>query len=572
MKRCPKCNRAEPDDSLAFCRADGTRLVSDGSFVSEGAGTLRFDSAPVTGETETRILPTGEGLSRPTAPTTLLDGRQPSGDTQGLSKPKSRRGILIALAAVLAVALAATAYFYFSRDKSAAAKNSIAVLPFQNASGDPDMEYLSDGISESLINSLTQLSGVRVLARSTMFRFKGQDADPLAVGKQLGVDTVLTGKVVQVGDSLSVQADLVNVSDGSQLWGERYDRRPSDLVALQREIARDVSNRLRVKLSGADERKLAKSYTENPEAYQLYLKGRFHWNRRTNKDRQRAIEYYNQAIAVDPDYALAYAGLAETFPFPLMGTFNDRNPRFREAALKAISLDENLPEARNALGRILAVYDWDFAGAEREFRRAIELNPNYADAHYMLGQFLSILGRREESAAAYRRALEIEPVSLVFNSNYGTSLMYARRYDEAVAQLKRTLELDENFMGSHFQLALAYQAQGRYTESIEARAKAAELNDNHQEAALAREGFASRGWEGYLRAMTGYREASNLTFYFAATCHAGLGEKEKAFEALKKSYENREVPLILLKVDPRLDPLRSDPRFADLIRKVGLQR
>ena len=188
----------------------------------------------------------------------------------------------------------------------------------------------------------------------------------------------------------------------------------------------------------------------------------------------------------------------------------------------------------------------------------------------MLGQFLSILGRRQESEAAYRRALEIEPASLVINSNYGTSLMYARRYDEAVAQLNRTLELDENFMGTHFQLALAYQAQGKYAESIEARARAAELNGNHREAALAREGFAGRGWEGYLRAMTGDREASNLTFYFAAACHAGLGEKEKAFEALKKSYDNHEVPLMLLKVDPRLDPLRSDPRFAELMRKVGL--
>ena len=214
MKRCPKCNRAESDDSLAFCRADGTRLLSDGSFVSEGAGTLRFDSAPVTGETETRILPTGEGLSRPTAPTTMLYGQQPSGDTWQLGKPKSRRGILIVLAAGLAVALAASAYLYLLRGNSVAAKNSIAVLPFANVSGDPDMEYLSDGISESLINSLSQLSNVRVLARSTMFRFKGKDADPQAVGRELGVDAVLTGRVVQRGDALTIQADLVNVLDG----------------------------------------------------------------------------------------------------------------------------------------------------------------------------------------------------------------------------------------------------------------------------------------------------------------------------------------------------------------------
>jgi TolB-like protein len=219
MKRCPKCNRAESDDSLAFCRADGTRLVSDGSFVSEGAGTLRFDAAPATGEAGTRIPPTGEVSGGPAAPTTLLDAGRASGNTRELSRPKSRRGLLIAAAAIIAVTVAASAYLYLSRVQSGAAKNSIAVLPFQNAGGDPNTEYLSDGISESLINSLSQLPNVRVLARSTMFRFKGKDADPQAVGRQLGVDTVLTGKVVQVGDSLNVQADLVNVSDGSQLWG-----------------------------------------------------------------------------------------------------------------------------------------------------------------------------------------------------------------------------------------------------------------------------------------------------------------------------------------------------------------
>jgi TolB-like protein/cytochrome c-type biogenesis protein CcmH/NrfG len=529
-----------------------------------------FGSAPVTGETETRILPTDKTVDRPTAPTTVLAANPASGNTQELGKPKSRRGILIALAAVVAVALAASTYLYLSRSRGGAAKNSIAVLPFQNASGDPNLEYLSDGMTESLINSLSQLPNLAVKARSTVFRYKGKEADPQQVGSELNVQAVLSGRVVQRGDDLTLSLELVDAKTGDQLWGGRYGRKVTDLVALQGELARDVANKLRVKLSGADEQKLAKNYTDNAEAYQLYLKGRFHWNRRTNKDRQRAVEYYNQAIAVDPNYALAYAGLAETFPFPLMGNLTNRNPKLREAALKALSLDENLPEARTALGRILAIYDWDFAGAEREFRRAVELNPNDANAHYMYGQLLSILGRREESEAAYRRALEIEPLSLIINVNYGTSLMYARRYDEAIAQLKKTLELDENFFGTHFALALAFQAQGKYAESIEARAKAAEINDNYQEAASMREDFASGGWEGYLRTVSGDREVNNLASYFVATCHAALGEKEKAFEALKKSYENREIPLMLLKVDPRLDLLRSDPRFAELMRKVGL--
>ena len=283
MKRCPKCNRAESDDSLAFCRADGTRLLSDSGFVSESAGTLKLGSAPVTGEAGTRILPqqgatTDEALSRDTAPTTMLDRQRLGGGTQQLGEPKSRRVVVI-LAALIAVALTASAYLYLSRGKGAAAKNSIAVLPFVNASGDPNMEYLSDGISENIINSLSQLSNVRVVARTTMFSFKGKDADPRAVGRQMGVDAVLTGRVVQRGDTLSIQADLLNVSDGSQTWGEQYNRKLTDLVALQGEIARDVSNKLRLKLSGADEQKLTKTYTANPEAHQLYLKGLFYRNK-----------------------------------------------------------------------------------------------------------------------------------------------------------------------------------------------------------------------------------------------------------------------------------------------------
>ncbi|MGI9165295.1 MAG: hypothetical protein ACR2G5_02730, partial [Pyrinomonadaceae bacterium] len=254
MKRCPKCD-LEHNDTLNYCRADGTLLVSDRGAVSEGAGTLRFGSAPVASEPETRILSqagatTEEALSGTTAPTTVLDGQRAAGGTQELSKPKSRKKVVIAVAAIIVVA--AASYFYLSRGKSAAAKNSIAVLPFVNASSDLDVEYLSDGITESLINSLSQLPNVRVLARSTMFTYKGKDADPRTVGRELGVDAVLAGRVVQRGDSLTIQTDLVSVADGSQMWGERYSRKLTDVLAVQDDIVRDVSSKLRARLSGAD--------------------------------------------------------------------------------------------------------------------------------------------------------------------------------------------------------------------------------------------------------------------------------------------------------------------------------
>src|SRR5215203_2231120 len=574
MKRCPKCNRAESDDSLAFCRADGTRLLSDSGFVSESAGTLKLDSAPVAGEAGTRILPqqgatTDEALSRDTAPTTMLDRQRLGRGTQQLGEPKSRRVVVI-VAALIAVALTASAYLYLSRGKSAAAKNSVAVLPFENASGDPNMEYLSDGVTESLINSLSQLPNLAVKARSTVFRYKGKDAEPQKVGSELNVQAVLNGRVVQRGDDLTLSLELVDAGTGDQMWGEQYNRKLTDLVALQNEIARDVSNKLRTKLSGADEQKLAKSYTGNSEAYQLYLKGRFHWNKRTRKDTDTAIEYFQQAIAIDPNYALAYAGLADSYALAIGGTPREQMVKAREAASKALSLDENLAEAHAALARVLSTHDYDFKAAERECLRAIELNPNYATAYQRYGELLSHQGRWEESFAQFRRALEIEPFTLVLNSTYGIVLIFARRYDEADTQLKKALELDANFGPTHNHLSLVYQLQGKYAESIEERAKSLELFGEHQMAAAVRESFTKGGWQEFLRAMTGEAKPSFLSFFLVAAYHAELGEKEKAFASLNKSYEDREVLIAGLKVDPRLDPLRSDPRFAELMRKVGL--
>jgi len=576
MKRCPQCNRAESDDSLAFCRTDGTRLVSDGSFVSEGAGTLRFDSAPVTGETETRILPTGEALSRPTAPTTLLDGERASGNTQELSKPKSRKGLLIAVAAIIGVTVAALAYFYLSRVKTDGAKNSIAVLPFQNASGDPDVEYLSDGISESLINSLSQLQNVRVLARSTMFRFKGKESNPQEVGRQLGVETVLTGRVVQRGDSLTIQADLVNVADGSQLWGERYSRKASDILATQEDIAREIVGRLRPKLSGEQQGRVNKHYTENAEAYQLYLRGRFYWNKRSPEGFRRAIDYFKQAIATDPNYALAFSGLSDAYQ--LLPIYDDRitrkemMPQAKEAALKALSLNNDLAEAHASLAPVLSDYDRDWAGAEQHYRRAIELNPNYATAHQWYGEMLFREGRFDEGEAEIRRALELDPFSLIANQVLGMCLIAARRYDEAIVQFQKMLELDPNFADVNYFLFEAYANKKMYREAVAAFTKEmAHDGEPAAEIAAAKEAFARRGWEGFLRHMVDYWQSKPVASPDdIAAFYAQLGDKDKAFEWLEKAYEQHDEGLTLLKVEPRYDPLRSDPRFTDLMRRVGL--
>ena len=573
MKRCPQCSRVESDDTLTFCRTDGTPLVRESGAVSESAGTLKFSPTQGADTGETRILPAGDGLSRPTAPATVLDGQRVSGDARELSKPKSRRTVVAAIVAVAALALAAPAYLFLSRDRNTAAKNSIAVLPFQNASGDPNVEYLSDGMTESLINSLSPLPNLAVKARSTVFRYKGKDADPQKVGSELNVEAVLSGRVMQRGDDLTLSIELVDPKTGDQIWGGQYRRKSSDIVSLQGEVARDVADKLRVKLSGADEQKLAKNYTRNAEAYELYLRGRFHWNRRTVNDIQKSIEYFRQAVALDPNYTLAYTGLADAYStLPTYGGAPSREvvPRAREAALKALSLDDRLAESHISLGIILNYYDYDFAGAEREFRRAVELNPNSATAHQFYGVLLLHLGRHDEASAALWRALEIEPLSPLINRLYGLALLFARRYDESAAQLKKTLELDANFVPAYDSLGHVYRVQGKHGDSVEAYAKAQEVLGNREEAALMREIFARDGWRAYLRAMADEPRLNQLkSRYIVATYHVELGEKEKAFAELNKAYEDREFFMILLKGDPRLDPLRSDPRFAELMLKVG---
>jgi TolB-like protein/Flp pilus assembly protein TadD len=575
MKRCPACKRIENDDTLTFCRADGTALVSDSSPVDADTGTAKFGSASVASEIETSVLPqhaTDAGVGRPTGPTTVLDRQQTIGATHELGRPKRTKTIVLIAAAVFIAAIAVSAYFYLSR-KNNAAIQSVAVLPFVNESGNADVEYLSDGMTESLISSLSQIPKLNVKARSSVFRYKGKDTNAQTIGKELNVQAILNGRVVQRGQDLILYVELVDAATENVLWKQTYNKTMTNLVALQNDIARDVADKLKVKLSGADEQKLAKNYTENPEAYQLYLKGRFYWNKRTPQDIEKSIEYFDQAITLDRNYALAHTGLADAYALlPVYGNLpaGESLPKAREAALKALSLDDRLAEAHTALGGVLNYYDYDFAGAEREYKRAIELNPNYATAHQWYGELLTHLGRHEESLAEMRRALQIDPLSLIINRAYGESYLFARRYDEAIAQLRKTIELEPNFATAHDTLGSAYQITGDYADGVAEFVKAREIYGKPEIAALARESFARGGYREFLRAMTGERRPADLQSHFVAKCLVMLGEKDKALAELNRSFEKREYYLVYLKVDPRFDVLRDDSRFAELMRRIGL--
>ncbi|HEV8593416.1 MAG TPA: tetratricopeptide repeat protein [Pyrinomonadaceae bacterium] len=544
MKRCPKCHRTYTDETLNFCLDDGEWLV--GSESDEPATAILNFEAP-----------------------TRVHSSEPKPATSGNIASNKNKLLFSVVCALLVAALGVGGYWLFG-NRTGKQINSIAVMPFMNQSGDPNIEYLSDGMTETLISSLTQLPNLGVKPRSTVFRYKGKDTDAKTIGKELNVAAILNGTIVQRGGDMTLHVELIDTASETLLWSADYKRSVANLVALQNEITRDVVDKLKLKLSGADEQKLAKNYTENGEAYQLYLQGRYFWNKQTNKDLDRSIEYFQRAIAIDPNYALAYAGLADAYAINILGASRERMAKSREAALKALSLDDNLAEAHASLGRVLVVDDYDFVGSEREMRIAISLNPNYGIGHHFLGDLLSIKGRFEEAFAEHRRALGLEPFSAVFNAGYGSSLMRARKYDDAAAQFNKALELDPNFWGAYGRLSVISEIAGKYEDCVELRAKAFEANGEERSAAQMRERFAKGGWEGFNRYMTEEHGSSTVPFYFLAVAFTALDEKDRAFDALNKSYENHEISLIqFLNNDERLDPLRNDPRLQDLIKRVG---
>jgi TolB-like protein/Tfp pilus assembly protein PilF len=522
-----------------------------------------------TGTREVSVQPAGDSTS---AVQSSLSPRASSAEYIVSGFKQHKLGAGIALLALVGAAVSVGLYLNTRTTRSVI--ESIAVMPFVNESGNADIEYLSDGMTETLINSLSQIPNLSVKARSSVFRYKGKELDPRKIAAALNVQAILTGRVVQRGDQLTLNLELIDAQTENILWGNRYERKSSELVALQSEIARDVSNKLKSKLSGADAAKVEKNYTANTEAYQAYLKGRFYAVKRTGKDAKQAIEYYQQAVAIDPNFALAFAGLAEANWFLALYSYpqvNEAVPRARELALKALELDNSLAEPHSVLGIICNTYDHNFSCMEREQKRAVELNPNYSEGHRRYGLLLQNLGRFEEASIAIKRALEIDPLSPVANQQNAQLLFYERKYDESETLSKRNVELDPNYWYAHLQLFYVYRMKRDYASAMEELAKLQDSRGEPDAAKFIRESFASGDWQGFLKKITADRSRLKLYPYFVATFFAELGEKDKAFAMLNEAIETKDQHTAQMKVDAFMDPLRDDPRFQEVLRKAGFR-
>jgi serine/threonine protein kinase/Tfp pilus assembly protein PilF len=454
---------------------------------------------------------------------------------------------------------------------------SIAVLPFTNVSNDPKTEYLSDGITESLINSLSQLPNLIVMSRNTVFRYKGEVADPQKVGHDLHVRAILTGRLIQTGDELMISVNLEDVQNSRQIWGEQYNRKLSSLVSVQQEIAADIYGRLRPKLEGEEKRLLSKRPTENVEAYQLYLQGLFYWNKWTQADFKKAADYFTQAVQKDPRYALSYAGLADTYS--LLGDAgylppSEAWPKAKAAAMQALEIDDTLAEAHTSLGLVKEHFEWDWTGAEQEFKRAIELNPNSATAHHWYGDYLANMGRSEEGLRETKKAQELDPLSLIINTSLGWQLYLARQNDQAVEQLRKVLDIDAKFAPARRMLEEVYAQMGKQKEAVAEREKALSLSGGPELAASIEEDFTKSGYKGVLQSwLDGLTEMSKheyVSSYSIAEAYVRMGEKEKAFDWLEKAYEEHDSGLVSLAVEPMFDRARSDPRYRDIVRRMKL--
>jgi TolB-like protein/Flp pilus assembly protein TadD len=514
MKRCPQCNRVETDEALKFCRLDGTPLVANVASESESA---------------TKALP----ASRPTEETTT--GR-----------------------------LHVTP--------------SIAVLPFVNMSPDPENEYFCDGLAEELLNALAKIENLRVAARTSSFSFKGKNVNVDEIGRTLHVNSVLEGGVRKSGNRVRITVQLVNASDGYNLWSERYDREMEDIFEVQDEITLAVVDALKLKLLHAEKEEVLKRHTEDSAAYQAYLKGRFHWYKRSADGLNRSVDYFKEALEIDPGYALAYIGLADSYDvlgFYTMLAPKQAFPWAKAAAMKALEIDPSLSEALASIGYVQLYFEWNWPAAEASFQQVIMLKPDYAIAHGYYGNFLTLMARFEEGMAEFRRAIELDPLSLIANAALGWCYHFARQYDQSIKQLRKTIELDHNFEVAHFWLGSAYAENQMFSEAISELETALALSGR-------RAGISAS--LGYVYGLIGEKAkalqvVADLTVmskekyvspYRIANIHTALGDKDAAFDWLERAYEDRSHLLVFLNIDPRIDSLRDDPRFTDLARRVGL--
>jgi serine/threonine protein kinase/Tfp pilus assembly protein PilF len=502
---------------------------------------------------------------------------------QGIPKLSNRQAS-VAIVALLALALTVVLVGYriaggggYNVKQESPVIDSLAVLPLLNVGGSADTEYLSDGLTESLINNLSRLPNLKVMSRNSVFRYKGREVDASVVANALHVQAVLTGRVMHSDDGLAISLELVDARDNTHVWGEQYKRKMADIVTLQSEIARDVSLKLQARLSGADEKRVAKNYTNNPEAYQLYLRGRYHLNKLTPPEVQTSVSYFQQAIAIDPSYALAYVGLADAYSALALSVdmpATEFYPKSKAAAQKALEIDETLAEAHTSLGFATLFYDWDWRKAESQYKRALELNPNSAETHFAYAGLFTVIGRYAEGLAEIKRARELDPLSLRTHALEGRFLALAGQTDEAITRLQKTIELEPNYFLAYLFAANAYIEKGMYEEAIAAATRARDLSGGNAEAiATLGYAFARSGKRDKARAALDELKKRAAERYVPpynfAIVHNGLGERDETLAWLERGFEQRDPKMLFLKGGLQWKNLRDDARFQDLLRRVG---
>ena len=550
MKRCPHCRRTYSDDSLTFC-------LDDGNILLDGPGT---------GESPTQII---LGAETTDGPTKVYD----TSATDSANTLQKRSYFLIAVGLIVIAAIAALGFWIF-RPTPSKQISSIAVMPFSNESGTTDAEYLSDGITDSLINSLTKIQGLNVKARSTVFRYKGQNVEPAKLGSELSVNAVLNGRVIQRGDDLSIYLSLVDTTSGDQIWGEGYERKLADLVAVQKDITRDVSQKLQLRLSGADVQRVIKTYTNDPEAYQLYLRGRYRILKSNQVDVEASIKYFQEAIDRDPTYAMAYVGLADAYRAPVAERLpSEALSKSKAAAEKALAIDDTLADAHAVLGFIIFWYEWNWAAAEAELKRAIELDPKNADAHNFYAHLLSNTGRHEEALAEAKLSRELDPLNLRACALEGQFLIHAGQVDAGIARLKATQDLDPSHWMVHLFLTSGYIEKGMWDAAIEQGRKTVEVNPHTRSFSYLGYALAKAGREAEAREelnkILALSKERWVSPYSTALLYNGLDDREQCLTWLEKGLAERDPRMVFLKVEPKWNNLRDDPRFQKIMKAVG---
>ena len=567
-------DRSKRYQTITDLKLDLEQLRTELADLKEPAETIHHQLANTNAGRQTLDRVTSADTTRIIAKTTL-DARTGRGFFRRYKTP-----LLLVLVALLA-GVGGFAYFKYSRPKI----NSVAILPFVNDSGDPNAEYLSDGITESIINSLSRLPGLKVMSRNAVFRFKGKNPDPQEVGKNLRVGAVLMGRLVKLNNRLIIKTELIDVADGSQLWGAEYNNSVSDILSVQDEISRSISSKLQLRLTGADEEKLAKRYTTDAEAYELYLKGRYFWNKRGEAGLRNGIKYFQEAEQKDPNYALAYSGLADSYALLCdIGVVapSTQMPQAKAAAQKALDIDPTLAEGHTSRGFIKLAYDWDWLGAEADLKRGLELNPKYPTAHQWYASYLVQMGKFDRAKEEIEQAQQLDPLSPIISSNAGLYSYFEHRYDDAIVQYQKTLEIDPTFWVAHHYLGLAYAKKGLSEQAIDelrnslhspgpGPLKEGAVEDEPEIAAslgyaygLAGKRAEAEAILNRLRALAQQRYVSGLYF---AIVYTGLGDKNRAIEYLNKAFVDRHPGLVLIRVDPIFDNLRSDKRFQELIAR-----